>query len=499
MSRQMKKTYFSALYSALCLGLAFVFASCGSEKKASVESFSKLGASDDIVLASGNFSEVVRNAGCAYGENGIALSSALENIIGKGASPREKKEFEQALKIRGVDLDNCFLKVALSNDAVLAFGLTDAEAFRQWMVEDMEIEAPSSEDGYDVYYLDKDVKIFANSSAAYLYFKRKGECNLAAFNALKDAAAASPLADWQVEALSHSGVCVALVKSKEFLDYYRVQLPAVSNDYCDIEAMRNGYVEFSANLKGMKCGIAMRFLNADGERIKLKKDLEPINLDIFKYIGKEDNLAMALSVPADIDWKEVMDAINEQTGGQLYRGSNRMVVNKIAEVLGNVDGTVFISAHPQSLMLMAAGPQYWHGAVGAQMKDGAAAAYINEIKSLASSFGISSTAEAGATVISLSPFKFYLKDINGMLVISTDPISPGSDTLLQKKYFEGQAFALEATMADGTKLPNDAALPFQPVMAISSDGEKLQLDVELIGEGEYLLDTLFTFIDEAFK
>lgn len=496
----MKKTCISSLYGAMCLGLAILVASCG-HKEASAESFTALGSADDAVVATGHAADVIRNAACVYGENGIEVSRALEKIIANGASPREKVNIDNALKIRGVDMEECFYKVTPDGDMVLAFALTDDEAFRQWLVEDMEVGAPVSDGGYDVYAIESKSKIFANGEAAYVVAIDEGECNLAAFNSIKERAAANPLAGWQKDVLAQTKTFVALVKASECIEAVGEEnINALGSEYYDIEIIKNGYAEVSADLKGLRLNVSLAFRDINGQSIKPKTEIKPVDLEIFKYINKDDNFAFALNIPEKLDWKEVIEAIDKYTDGQISRGSNKMVMNKIVEVLGNVDGSVFISAHPKNLMLAGSGLQYWHATLGAQMKKGAAASYINEIKTLASAYGISATAKAGATVIELAPFTFYLKDVDGMFVLSTQPIESSSATLLSKEYFKGQIVALEATLAKGAALlSDDAALPFQPIVALSSDGEKVSFDVELVGEGEYLLDVLFSFIAGAFN
>jgi len=494
----MKRICFSALYAVICIGLAFVSAACGS-KTASIEEFTSLGAADDVVAVSGHASEILSNAACVVDDQGIKLSPALENILEKGASPREKEGIARALKIRGVDFDNCFLKVTPDEDMVLAFGLTDAKAFRQWMVSDLGNEEPKDENGYDVYDLDSQAKVFANDGAAYFVYRDGGECTLEFFNGLKEKAAGNPLASWQKDALAQSKTCVALVNARKFIEAVGEEnFRNAGNQYYDIEAIKKGYAEITANLNGMKFNITAKFRDADGEVIKAKGELKPIDLNVFNYINKDDNMAIALNFPGNLDWGEVMAQLDAQSGGQLI-GTNKAMADKIAEVLGNVDGSVFISAHPKSLMLMASGPQYWDGTIGAQMKDGAAAGYIKEISDLASRFGISSATQGGATVISLAPYTFYMKDVDGMFVLSTQPIDAKGGSILSQDYFKGQAVALEATLAEGTQLPNNVEIPFQPIIALSSDGEQLSFDIELVGEGQYMLDTLFGFIAEAFN
>ena len=495
----MKKNCFSALYAAICVGLAFVVAACGS-KEGSYEELSSIGSADDIVVVSGHASEIIRNAACVAGDQGITLSPALEKLIDKGASPREKDQIARALKVRGVDFDNCFLKLTDARDLVFAFGLTDADAFRAWMVDDMGNDEPEPEEGYDVYDLDSHTKIFANGASAYVVYRNTGECSLSFFNQLRESANAAPLQSWQAETLAQGKTCVMLVSARKFIEAIGEEnFTMAGNQYYDIEAIKKGYAEITADLKGMKFNIAARFHGADGEVIKAKAGVKPINLSIFKYINKEDNMALALNLPGNLDWREVLAQIEAQSGGQLSLGSNKAVVDKIVEVLGNVDGTVFVSAHPKNLMLMASGPQYWDGTIGVEMKKGAAAGYIKEISALASAYGMTPSSREGSTVISLAPFTFYLKDIDGMFVLSTQPITADGGSILRQNYFKGQAAAFEATLADGTQLPGVAKLPFQPILALASDGETLSFDVELVGEGQYLLATLFGYIAEAFN
>lgn len=495
----MKKKCFSALYAVICIGLAFVSAACGG-KEASVDEFTKLGAADDAVVVSGHVSDILTNAACVAGAQGIELSPALAKIIDKGASPREKKEIDLALMIRGVDFDNCFFKLTPAEDYVLAFGLNDAASFRQWMVEDMECEAPVNEEGYNVYTLDSQLKLFATQGAAYLVYCNDGDCTLQAFAMLKEKASANPLAAWQIDALKQQKTCVALVNARKFIEAVgEANFNAAGNQYIDIETAKKGYAEITANLQGMKFNVEAKFRSAEGDVIKAKGDFKTIDVNVFEYINKSDNIVMALNLDGDIDWKQVITAIDAQSGGQLSRGSNKAVVDKVTEVLGNVDGTVFVAAHPKELIRFASGPQYWNATVGAQMKKGSAAGYIQEISALARNFGISVADESGVTVISLAPYTFYLKDVDGMFVLSTQPVDAKGGSIFDQSYFKGEVVALEAAFAEGTVLPNGQKLPFKPIIALSCDGETISFDVALVGEGKYLLDTLFAFIDEAVR
>ncbi|MCM1451945.1 MAG: hypothetical protein NC102_06780 [Clostridium sp.] len=495
----MKKSYIGMFYAAICVGLAVLASACGgNDKAATEEAFVKLGSSEDLVVATGNLADVLTNAACAYGDQGITLTPQLGRIIDKGASPREKAQIEKALKIRGVDFNGCFLKVNADEESIIALGLTDAKAFREWITEDMGVEAPESEGEYEVYGLEKNVKIFANERAAYIVSSNSKECTLEHFNELKAQAEASPLAEWQTKALGEGRTFTALVSGKHFTKMVGEEtLNQAGTEYIDIEAIKNGYAEVTAELRGKKLNVTIKARDREGNQVKAKQAIKPIDMDIFKYINKGDNLAAAVSLPEGMDWNTVIAAIDQQMGGNLTRGANKMIMNKVAEVLGNVDGTVFVSAHPKNLLMMTSGPQYWSLTLGAKMKKGSAAGYINEIKTLASSYGIGSKAEGDATVIELAPFKFYLKDVAGMLVISTEAITGEGGSIFSKEYFKGQMLAIEASLAEGTSLPGVPALTFQPIVALSTDGSQLAFDVEVVGEGEYLLDTLIRYIAEA--
>lgn len=491
----MKKICFNALYAVICIGLAFVAAACG-DKSATADDFAKLGAADDIVVLTGNVSDILRNAACKATADGIELSPALTKILELGvSSAREKKEIENGLKLRGVGYDNCFFKLTADQDFIFAFGLTDVKAFHEWMVKDMENDAPVSEDGYEVYNLDKEIKLITDDGAAYFVYRNHGVSNVAFFNGLKEKAAANPLSSWQIDALSQNKTCVALFNARKFIesideDEFRAVGGAA---YANLDALKKGFIEVDAQLKGMKLHITTKMLDADGNAIKADFKFKNIDLKVFDYINGGDIMAAALNLGGDIDWNQILATIDAQMGGQLSRGTYKLFADKIVEVLGNIDGTVFISAHPKDLQRMSQGAQYWDGTIGAQMKKGAAEQYINEIKALAAQFGMQPTVQDGATVFDIAPFTIYMKDVNGMLVISTQPITGKGGSILVQSYFKGNAAAIEATLAKGSDF-GAGALPFQPVIAISGNGESASFDVEFIGEGDYLLDTLFRYI-----
>ncbi len=491
----MKKTCFNALYAVICMGLAFVASACGS-KAESLDDLTKLGASDDLVLVTGHASEIMRNAACRATAQGIELSPALTKIMEQGvSSARESRELENGLKLRGVDYDNCFFKVSADNSYVFAFGLTDADAFRSWMTEDMEMDSPVLEEGYEVYNLDSQVKLFASDDAAILIFRRRGECDMEYLHQIKEAAASNPLASWQVDALTQHKTCVVLFNARKCMESFPEQAirQMCGSAYDNIEAIRKGFIEIDAELKGMKLHVVFKLLDLDGKPINTGLKFPAVDMKVFDYINKSDIMALALNLGSDIDWNQLLEAFDSQMGGDLTRGSNKFIADKIVEVLSNIDGTVFVSAHPKDMMRMSQGAQYWNGTIGAMMKKGAAQKYINEIKALAAQYGIHSTEQDGATVFSLPPFTIYLKDVDGMLVISTQPITGEGGSILVQSYFKGQPAAAEATLARGTDF-GAGPLPFQPVIALSSNGREAAFDIELIGDGQYLLDAIFSFI-----
>lgn len=491
---QMKKNCFRALYAAICFGLALAVAACSGNKDAAAEKAeaSELGAADDVILLSGNLMDVLTNAQFTVTDNGIDVSPAFQKLFDNGASPSEKKRVEKLLKIRGVDFSHCFFKATSQNECVLAFGLTDPEAFDQWMSQDMDYPKAAEQDGFTIYEPDNNLKVFVKSKDAYMAINENGECTLEFLNALKEKAKANPLMDWQKEAISKSATCVALVKADRFFNENGISTPY--GDF-DTETLKGGYAEITASLKGLKLDITGKLRNAQGEVLSTKGKLENINLNVLKYINKDDNIAFAAKLPSDVNWKEVLEAINKQTDGALYGNGNTAIINKVEEVLGNIDGTVMVSAHPKSLLLAFNGPQYWDATVAGQMKKGAASSYIKEITTLASRYGIHATTESGATVIKLSTYTFYMKDIDGMFILSTLPISDKGGSILKQEYFKDNIAALEATVAKGTQLSGSIDLPFQPIVAITSDGESASFAVEIVSDDEkYLLDALFKFI-----
>lgn len=483
----MNKSITKRLAGAMFAAAALCFSGCSSKPSTDVYS---LASSDDLLVVRANAKTIIENAGGTFTATGIDFPADLM----QGMS----KEARTALAARGIDFEHIVANVTANNEIGVTFTITDQKAFDEYLTEVFPNTSVNEEKGYTFRKIGDDTYMFTNSGIGYML--EADDNGVDRLEQMMQKSKENPVAAWQKTAVEEGnalgltynmGKVIELFKKNNNIDLATNK--ALTMQYDSTEFVKS-YVKVNCTLEGTKFTANSEVVNNEGGAMKSKMDVDNVDTSMLKYADAGDQMVALCSMPKGINWDEVVKSYMEMMSMPTQRASSVSIILGVASVLENIDGTVLLGFGATGT----ASVGDFDAVIAAQMKDGKAADYLQQIQSLASlygqSMGFASTLSGSDLTIKGRGFEAYGKADGNTLVLSLKPITGKGGCTIPASIFNGKTAAAGVEIAKDSALAGLYKIPFGVNAEAYNVGNGGRLSAELTGvEGGFIENILRVF------
>ena len=442
----------------------------------------------DMIIASVNLAEIYENAGCTVSETGVQLSDALAKIDRKTSG-----EIAGIINIPGIDLSEIVLSMPDATTVAISMHVTNQTAFADYLKAKDDIEA-SDDNGIDEYSA-PNFHLFIEDGIATLVSGPGADYST--LRQLQEEARKTPVTDMQRSHLCDGNAANVLFSIKKF---YSLLPPEYLDNFVlgkyNREQIEDAYAALAISLSGLKLEGSLAFYDKDNNKIESPDSPGSVDTSLLQYASAADIAAAIVAMPKDFDWS---GTFNKITGSSPYRsGLDPMIVEVIAEILGNIDGSIMLAGGPKTAL----GIQElsgWDAVAAVQFKEGVARDYFEQIKTMAteSLSGIATITDATADKFTLSipnAGTFYVECSGNMLLASLSPIEKSGKCPVKASDFSGCNGALVIELPKDNVFSSLVRFPFGIHAAYTSKGNEINLTIEETETDGLFLDNLIRFV-----
>ncbi len=471
------KKLLSAATLALVLAVLLTMTGCRGGDNSDVL---KYASEADAVVLTGNVADIFRNAGAKVSGDDIKLTPALKRLF------NEKGE---RLYV-GLDLEHCAMTMNFKeNVALLVVRIEDMGHFRKVM----EAGKMHRQDVGDreAYTDGKGSYIVIDEGCAVAFMTRRGQLPQDILEVAQENAENNRLADWKREKLAEGSTLNAIINIEAVKDM--APTGSLSTWGYDPEELANGSVWLRCELKDDTfTGYGSVYNNAGKE---LTANVAPKKADakMLEYAPENAVAAMLLAVDTDTDWESTLTKVYKQSTGHAPRGEDAAGLAMISDVLSKLDGTVMLAAGPNSL-LTATSLSGWAVTAAANMKDGAAAGYVQQMREGLESAGAEMQEMEGgfrSDWLGLGA-PITVKADGNVLLVSTlaDPVRTSHLNYLEAKYFDDCQSGLVINLPKDHPVMGLLGGKWGVRLDLSGTAEESRLRLTVTGSSEPLLQTI---------
>ena len=368
----MKKLSFSCLFVLLVT----VFALTGCNKSSDLDSYAS---ADDVVVVSGSAAEVLSNAGCKATAEGIELSESLQRISGMLYNI-SGVDIKKAENLPGVDYEHFIFSIRDEESALMAFNLTNQDAFVSYLEKPENGFKSSKDGGYTVFVADQLKSLFVKDNVAFMFFSSVyGEATAANLDAYLKKSAETPLEGWQKDALAGDKGINAIINFNKYFELFgeltqfdisKFNFPSFTADF---EKWKDGFGKYTLSLDGTKFKMEYTMLDKDGKPLKLDFKCPNVDASLLRYTTADDLAVAIFAIPEDIDWDSVIRGMLEMADEPMP--ANDEILKSFTDVMNSINGSVMLAGGPTDMSAFGSF-KGWHIVLAAQMKEGAAENYV---------------------------------------------------------------------------------------------------------------------------
>lgn len=461
--------------ATLCLLVASLCA-CSSDN----EDMYQFAAADNMVIMSLSPEQIIKNAGFTAGPDGLKAPEGFDRLMGNDES------IKTLLKLKGIDTSTILLTADVANntvaDLLTVARVTNKGDITKFLEEEQYTKAAEA-DGYDIYDVKGSALMLGDELLVILENAEVGDC-AAKLAEIKNRAAQQPLKDWQKDVLNGDQTFRVITKTS------KMQMMNSGFDLKDIFNKINEkmygvntsdmYSVVTGKLKGNTLEGESRQCDTDGKDLKIKIDIPKIDTSLLKYCHAGDQCIFMTSAMGIVDWRDLLT--------EIIGGGPQVAI--IANVLGDIDGTVMVSGGISNISNVVSNSEGFQITIAAQFKD--VKKYAEQIemftKNQTTTYGDVKTIRLpGAPEISYT--------VKGKTIIASvgAPLTDEGAKVFKGTDFSGKinAFDLRLPANDGnvTYTP----LPFSPNFTMVSDTKNCEFKLKLDGSDTPLLEQLIKF------
>ncbi len=401
---------------------------------------------------------IIDNAGGKYSADGIELPSAISQYVGVDA-------VSKLAALKGVDIKNMYFFGEMSGNGALVASVKDKDAITSFLA-DNGLESTDL-NGYTVYsdggnslLIKDDILWFtgmrAESAVEYVEQSRK---TAASDGSLADS-------DWRMEYFAKSHAVAVLINFAK-MPFIAQQISAQYSDDMPgaeiLKALVQGSLAMSINLDGLTCTSTYGAFDKDGKTISMSPEQYgianvDIDTDFLKYLTSNEVLVFASGIPGNYPWENVLNAVAKQAGAS---GQQAMMALPYLQAL---DGTIAIAVGPRNGIASFSGNNIadnWDGILYLTLKEGKAAEFFAQIKTLAQmQLGNAVKTVGDDLCISMNDVTVYVGVRDKNLIASLHEITTQSGALFTADEFKNQPGIAMLRLAKDSALCTQLGMPF---------------------------------------
>lgn len=254
-----------------------------------------------------------------------------------------------------------------------------------------------------------------------------------------------------------------------------------------------GSAEYAATVVGVNADserdyavVDVKLYTSEGKRLKINTLLAPINSSFLKYLYPYDIAALAVGVPADVDWHALYETFEP-----MMSYDTRAALSMMLPYMKSIEGTMSFAFGPVAgaQALNMASVETWEFAMMMPLKPGMAQESYNSIRQLARNYNLPFKEVENAMEYKSGEVTFYLSAVNDCIVFSNREIVERGDTRLSADSFEGKAIALVADVSYKSEIMKAMDIPFGFEFTAWVDDDRLQLRSRLNGASASFLES----------
>ena len=486
-----------SLWSMLLLMVVAMGLSSCSKSSATLD---YIAADADFVMSL-NVRSILENAGCKKSGEGVELQGPLAKLMNLGGD--ESASFRQLLEEGFVDLDGVFATGSFKGDGFMMAALKDEEKLRAFLKEnDCEVETLGD---FSYARIGSGPTVFWNSDIAAIPFNTWGEPEKL-FAPVKDMlrrAEKNPLSKvgWKTDILSGDHAFGAFVNMQNIPSFAKTMMR--QQGLGAAAGLLDATVCATIDLSGAKATMKIAYRDADGKRMDPGKEymkyLGKIDTGLLPYLNKYDVVVAAGGIKGDLPWKEILEPVMK---GALGSGSGQQMA-MVLPYLEAIDGTLMIGAGPRNGLRSFSGSERdfnenWDVFFAAQLKDGKAQTFVNDLGNLVRGMGGSSMtcteADGGLKVdIQYGP-SFYIKADGDNFLLANRPLTKEGGSSVKDDMVSGQKSVLAINLPKGYPVLKELGAEWgvRLVSKMNGDGNESVTDLEVYGSDKPLLETVLS-------
>lgn len=457
----MKRNYFSSLTAVMMVAL-MALASC-SKKGELLDTIP----ADAKIVATIDIKGIMEQAGCKFTDSGIELPESFGSPM--DADRKAMLDAVGQMQHEGVcDFSNTVLVVNEKNVPLLTFMIDDPDRFIE--LTGKQLKWNDGSNGYKEAE-GSNTTIIIDGNQAWITESHGDAAK--EIEAIKKSAKETPISklDGVTNALNSSNLVnlamhslgVAMNVTEEEESPWSVMKIAIKE---------NKIVADNVVMKG------------DGEIIKTK-GLQTINQAVLAYIPGSFNIAAAMGLTPEFDWKSLTSALGTYGGFQ-----SQAALSVITPYLQAIDGTVLIAAGPANEQAYSdIDPGNWQFILMAHLSQEKVNQIIGMVKSMMFSNGITLREDKnGMLIVPQYGMDCYIGAVDGYLAISNLPFENTRQNELAP-LFNGKDMAVSVDLPT-LKVFSPAAPAFGVKFTLQGTEDGSQIEFSLNGTNKPILETL---------